>query len=206
MTRQRTNQPLTPDELGVLERLGERLRSLPTRVEFGHSPPPEYELTLTSSEEIAQWLIPEMEDLPQEQMRALLLDNRCRLQQMVLVYQGGFDSIGDIRAADVFRDAVADGVPSVVLVHSHPSGGATPSEADVRTTDALGRAGALLGVSLLDHVILGRDGWVSLAREGLYVPPWRRARQRHHIGRLVGAIARIAGGFRKVVYRAKERS
>jgi DNA repair protein RadC len=120
--------------------------------------------------DIAAYLGPEMADLPQEQLRVVLLDRRGRLIDAPLVYQGGqFETA--VRFADCFRDAVRRSAAATVLVHNHPSGDPSASPEDVQLTHDAGRAGLLLGIELLDHVILARDGFVSLRAEGLYVPP-----------------------------------
>lgn len=67
---------------------------------------------------------------------------------------------------EVFRDALDMGAAAVVVAHNHPSGDPTPSADDRAVTRRLAAAGELLGVPLLDHVVVGAMGWVSLAREG----------------------------------------
>ena len=120
--------------------------------------------------DVAAYLGPEMADLPQEQLRVVLLDGRGRLIDAPLVYQGG-QSETAVRLADCFREAVRCSAAAMVLVHNHPSGDAEGSPDDLQVTRDAGRAGLLLGVPVLDHVILARDGFVSLRAEGLYVPP-----------------------------------
>ena len=75
-----------------------------------------------------------------------------------------------MRLAECFREAVREGATALVLVHNHPSGRPEPSPEDVRLTDDAARAGELLGVEVLDHVILGRSGFSSLRATGLYTP------------------------------------
>jgi DNA repair protein RadC len=120
--------------------------------------------------DIAAYLGPEMADLPQEQLRVILLDRRGRLIDAPLVYQGG-QSETAVRFADCFREAVRRSAAAIVLVHNHPSGDPSASREDVQLTRDAGQAGLLLGIELLDHVILARDGFVSLRAAGLYVPP-----------------------------------
>ena len=70
----------------------------------------------------------------------------------------------------MFRDAVRQNAVALVAVHNHPSGDPTPSAADVALTAELARAGALLDVELLDHLVIGQGRWVSLRRLGLGFP------------------------------------
>ncbi len=169
---------LAPDEAAMLTTLRESLRALARLsrgYEVGRLAEPEHKLVIQSPEDLAGLLLPEMEDLAQEQLRVVLLNTRYRVLRVVLVYQGSIAEIA-VRPADVYRDAVASGAAAIVLAHNHPSGDASPSPADIASTRLLGDVGALLGVDLLDHLIIGRGEWVSLARERLYAQPeaaWR---------------------------------
>ena len=72
-----------------------------------------------------------------------------------------------MRAAEVFRPAITRACLSVVVVHNHPSGDPTPSPEDIRTTEQLRKAGELLDIELLDHIVIGRHQFVSLKERGL---------------------------------------
>ena len=126
--------------------------------------------TFRTPADIAAYLGPDMADLPQEQLRVVLLDRRGRLIDTLLVYQGG-QSETTVRLTDCFREAVRRSAAAIVLVHNHPSGDPAASPDDVQLTHDAGQAGLLLGIQVLDHVIVGHDGFVSLRAEGLYVPP-----------------------------------
>lgn len=122
--------------------------------------------------DVAAYLGAELSGLAQEQLRVVLLDSGNRVIATSLVYQGGLNSTV-IRLGDCFREAVARGAAAVVLVHNHPSGDPTPSTEDVRLTADAARAGDLLGVELVDHVVIGRLEHVSLREQGLYSPSAR---------------------------------
>ncbi len=68
---------------------------------------------------------------------------------------------------EVFRPLVAAGAVQAVLVHNHPSGDPTPSAEDLELTHRIASAGALVGIGILDHVIVGAGAWTSLLDEGL---------------------------------------
>ena len=82
-----------------------------------------------------------------------------------MVYQGSVDAIA-VRPAELLRPAVMTGAPAIIAVHNHPSGDPSPSPSDVATTRTLAEAAQLLGIELLDHVVLARDGAVSLREQG----------------------------------------
>ena len=105
--------------------------------------------------DVAAYLAPELADLAQEQLRALLLTAKYTLLGCVLVSQGSVDG-APCRLADAFRAAVRAGAAALIFAHNHPSGDPAPSPDDVRFTADAARAGALLGIEVLDHVVIGR--------------------------------------------------
>lgn len=123
---------------------------------------------IRSPADVAAYLSPEMADLAQEQLRALLLNTRHEVLATQLVYQGGANAI-NIRLADCFREAVRLGAVALILVHNHPSGCSEPSPEDLTVSRQARTVGDLLGIAVLDHVILGhRDGHTSLRERGLF--------------------------------------
>ncbi|HOX57724.1 MAG TPA: DNA repair protein RadC [Candidatus Paceibacterota bacterium] len=90
-----------------------------------------------------------------ETFHVLLLNTRRRLISVVKISDGTLDTIL-VHPRDVFKAAIAANAAAIVLLHNHPSGEATPSEADIKVTRDLIRAGQLLKIEVLDHVILGR--------------------------------------------------
>jgi DNA repair protein RadC len=91
-----------------------------------------------------------------EVFQVLLLNTRRRLiGEPIKISDGTLDTIL-VHAREVFRPAITASAAAVVLVHNHPSGDPTPSEADIKVTRDLIRAGQLLKIEVLDHVILGR--------------------------------------------------
>jgi len=159
-----------PGLVRTLRENGRLLAALARRCEADRLAPPAASPTFREPADIAAYLGPEMVNLPQEQLRVVLLDRRGRLIDTPLIYQGGQTETA-VRLADCFRDAVRANAAAIVLVHNHVSADPTPSADDVQLTDDAGRAGLLLSIAVLDHVILGRDGTSSLRALGLYVPP-----------------------------------
>lgn len=89
-----------------------------------------------------------------EAFQVLLLNTRRRLIRAITISQGTLDTIL-VHPREVFKAAIAANAAAIVLVHNHPSGDPAPSEADVKVTRDLIRAGQLLKIEVLDHVILG---------------------------------------------------
>jgi DNA repair protein RadC len=95
---------------------------------------------------------------------ALLLNTRRRIKGHILVSIGTLDTIL-VHQREVFRAAIVSAAAAVVLMHNHPSGDPTPSEADIKVTRDLIRGGQLLKIELLDHVIVGAQGKKHSLRE-----------------------------------------
>jgi DNA repair protein RadC len=90
-----------------------------------------------------------------EEFQVLLLNVRKRLIRAEKISQGLLDTIL-VHPREVFRAAIAANAAAIVLVHNHPSGDPAPSEADIKVTRDLIRAGQLLKIEVVDHVIIGR--------------------------------------------------
>jgi DNA repair protein RadC len=110
---------------------------------------------LDTPERVADLLREDNRTLEVETFQVLLLNTRRRLIRCERLTQGLLDTLL-VHAREVFRAAILANAAAVVLVHNHPSGDPTPSEADIKVTRDLIRAGQLLKIEVLDHVILGR--------------------------------------------------
>jgi DNA repair protein RadC len=101
-----------------------------------------------------------------EHFIALSLDARHRVVAEHWLAKGTMTSCA-VSVADVFRALVRVAAPNVIFVHNHPSGEADPSGDDIALTTRLASAGELLGIRVLDHIILAREGRVSLDESGM---------------------------------------
>jgi len=108
-----------------------------------------------------------------ETLQVLLLNTRRRLIRVEPISDGTIDTLL-VHPREVFKKAIAANASAVVLAHNHPSGDPTPSEADIKVTRDLIRAGQLLKIDVLDHVIIGRatteraKDYVSLRELGYF--------------------------------------
>jgi DNA repair protein RadC len=109
---------------------------------------------------------PELRDRVQEEFHVLLLNTQHAVTRDVLVTRGTLDT-SVVHPRDVFRHAILESAASVILVHNHPSGDPTPSPEDRALTGQLVLAGELLGISVLDHVVVGDGRYVSFREAGL---------------------------------------
>ncbi len=107
-----------------------------------------------------------MKELDRECLAVALLDVKNRLAGVHAVHVGSSrQSLVD--PVDVFKAAILANASAIVVVHNHPSGDPTPSQEDIQTTRRLQRAGEVLGIHVLDHVVIAEDGFVSLRERGL---------------------------------------
>lgn len=97
----------------------------------------------------------------------LLLNTRRRVQGRQVISSGTMDKLL-AHPREVFRGALIAAAAAVVLMHNHPSGGTQPSEADIKVTRDLIRAGQLLKIEILDHVIVGNPNHCSLRELGYF--------------------------------------
>jgi len=121
---------------------------------------------LGSWQALLDYLAIDMAHLTVERVRVLYLDTRNRLILDHLVGDGTIDEAA-IHPREVIRRGLDIGATALILVHNHPSGNPEPSRADIQITQRIAEAGRLLGITVHDHVIVGREGHVSLRSKGL---------------------------------------
>ena len=109
---------------------------------------------------------PTLRDAPHERFLVVLLDGRHRVLRHELVSQGTLTA-SLVHPREVFRPALRESAAALVLVHNHPSGDPAPSAEDRDVTARLVRAGDLLGIPVLDHVVVAERGYASLRETGL---------------------------------------
>lgn len=97
----------------------------------------------------------------------LILNTRRRVKGHNLVATGTLDTIL-VHSREVFRAAIIGAAAGIVMMHNHPSGDPSPSEADIKVTRDLIRAGQLLKIDVLDHVIVGHPNHCSLRTLGYF--------------------------------------
>lgn len=122
-------------------------------------------IQLVNPEDVAALVRGKLQDKKKEYFLALLLDTRSRLIRIAEISVGSLDG-SIVHPREVFKEAVSASAASVVFVHNHPSGDTEPSEDDIRLTKRLAEAGAIMGIDVLDHIIIGGKNHLSLKREG----------------------------------------
>jgi DNA repair protein RadC len=107
---------------------------------------------------------PRMRDLTVEEFHVIVLDTQRGIQRDITVTRGLLSS-SPVHTREVFQSAIVEGAAEIALLHNHPSGDPTPSPEDRVLTQQLATAGRLLDIPIYDHVIIGRDRYVSFLEE-----------------------------------------
>jgi len=95
----------------------------------------------------------------------LLLDTRNRVLAAPMVCRGSLNS-ASLRPAEIFKEAIRANAAALIVAHNHPSGDPTPSQEDLHVTRELVKAGQLLEIDVLDHLIIGHNRFTSLKERG----------------------------------------
>lgn len=103
----------------------------------------------------------DMRQLPKEHLRGLYLNGHYKVVRDEIISIGTIDA-NLVHPREVFRPALEHAAAAVILAHNHPSGELAPSSADLAVTEQLIEAGRLLGIELVDHVIVTKEGFTSV--------------------------------------------
>jgi len=123
--------------------------------------------TVKTPEDVVALVRSRLRSKKKEYFLALLLDTRNQLIRVAEISVGSLDS-SIVHPREVFKEAVSASAASVLFAHNHPSGDPEASEDDINLTKRLVEAGEIMGIDVLDHVIIGDHGYLSLKREGLF--------------------------------------
>jgi len=127
--------------------------------------PTEKTKQIRSPQDVADLVTPEMRYLDREHFRVLLLNTKNQVIRIELVSIGTLNSSA-VHPREVFKAAIRHSAAGVILVHNHPSGDPKPSSQDIDVTKRLLDVGQLIGISVLDHIIIG-ERYMSFKEKGL---------------------------------------
>lgn len=119
-----------------------------------------------SSEQVYE-RVKDMQSLKKEYVRGLYLNTRYKLIHDEIISIGSLDS-NVLHPREVFRPAIEYGAYAVIIIHNHPSGDPTPSQEDITATQTLMKIGNILKIPLLDHLIIGKERYTSLNKDGVF--------------------------------------
>ena len=116
-----------------------------------------------SPQSIANYLKSSLENLTQEVFVVLDIDTKGKIIEKREVFKGSL-SMSVVHPREVFKLAIKNSASSIVCVHNHPSGDATPSIEDIKTTINLMEVGEIVGIEMLDHIVVAKKGYVSIRK------------------------------------------
>ncbi len=116
-------------------------------------------------DEVANYYMEDLRHMEKEQLHVMLLDTKRRLIRDLQISQGTVNS-SPAEPRDIFVEALRYRAVGIILVHNHPSGDPTPSRDDCLLTSRIKKAGDLIGIQLLDHIVVGDQTYCSFKKEG----------------------------------------
>ncbi len=120
---------------------------------------------INSSKDVFEMLNLMLGDLPYEEFWALFLNRANMITDKIKISQGGISgTVTDVRI--ILKQALEKMASGIILCHNHPSGNLKPSESDEAITQKLKEAGKLMDINVLDHIIIGENGYYSFADDG----------------------------------------
>ena len=120
---------------------------------------------LASSSDVWTHMRARLSGVPVEEFWAIAMDVRHRVVMDSMMARGSLTGV-EVHPRDVFRALIKAGAAAVIFCHNHPSGDPTPSRQDIELTARLREVGEMCGIPVLDHVVVGAGGYVSLAERG----------------------------------------
>jgi DNA repair protein RadC len=159
----------SPSELASIKGMGEAKGSqIKAALELGrrllgthHEKGPVF----STGRDVYAYYHPLFKSIKKEVFRCALLDAKNRVLKECRISEGTLTN-SLIHPREAFRDAIKESAASVIFVHNHPSGDTSPSREDILITERLVDAGALVGIKVLDHVIIGDDRYTSMFEKG----------------------------------------
>lgn len=121
---------------------------------------------IRSPDDVGELLMDEMRYLDREHFKMILLNTKNHILALEVVSIGTLNS-STVHPREIFKSAIKRSAASIILVHNHPSGDPTPSCEDIETTKRIIEAGEIIGISVMDHLIIGDGKFISLKAKGL---------------------------------------
>ncbi|GEQ33944.1 DNA repair protein RadC [Marinilactibacillus psychrotolerans] len=161
---------VTVEELVSIEGIGNaKAIEMIAAIEFGNRVARASQIkegTVTSSSFVGTLLQEELGGLQQEHVMALYLNTKNEIIKKEIVFKGSLNS-SVAHPREIYRGAVKYAAARIIIAHNHPSGNPEPSEADLSFTKRMTKAGEMIGIELLDHIIIGENTYVSLKEYGI---------------------------------------
>ncbi len=123
-------------------------------------------LRLVTPKSVADYYMQDMRHLNREQILLVMLDSKSKLIKDMVISSGTVNT-SIMPAREIFVQALKQEAVNIILIHNHPSGDPSPSAEDLRVTKRIKEAGNFVGITLMDHIIIGDNRYISLKEQGL---------------------------------------
>lgn len=123
------------------------------------------DVKVTSPKDVANVVMGEMMNLEQEVLKVILLSTKNIIIGTKDVFKGSLNS-SIVHPREIFKQAIKRNSASIIICHNHPSGDPTPSKEDINVTLRIKECGKIIGIELLDHIIIGKNKFVSFKETG----------------------------------------
>lgn len=124
------------------------------------------QVKITKPSDLADLLMGEMNELNQEVLKVILLSTKNVIIGIRDVFKGSLNT-SIVHPREIFKQAINKNSASIIICHNHPSGDPIPSKEDINITIRIKECGNILGIKLIDHIIIGKNKFVSLKERGL---------------------------------------
>lgn len=124
------------------------------------------EIKITEPRIVANILMNEMQNLPQEVLKLIILNTKNVVISIKEVFKGSLNS-SIVHPREIFSEALKKNAASIIICHNHPSGDPTPSKEDINITLRIKECGKIIGIELLDHVIIGNGNYASMKEKSI---------------------------------------
>jgi DNA repair protein RadC len=124
-------------------------------------------LKLVTPQSVADYYMQDMRHLTREQICLLMMDSKNKILKDMIISEGTVNT-SIMPSREIFIHALKQEAVNIILLHNHPSGDPTPSAEDIRVTKRIKEAGNLIGITLMDHIIIGDNRYISLKEQGLF--------------------------------------
>ncbi len=115
---------------------------------------------------VAEYYMEDMRHRHQEVLKLIMLDTKSRLLRDINISKGTVNA-SLVSPREIFLEALRQDAVFIILMHNHPSGDPAPSPEDIAVTKRVAQAGMLLGITLVDHIIIGDRSYISLKERGI---------------------------------------
>jgi DNA repair protein RadC len=161
---------MSPGELSGIKGIGEaKASTIIAAVELGRrlsEKVSEKRYVIHGPEDAAAYVMPRFRYETKEHFAVMLLNTKNHVLSVHVVSIGSL-SASIVHPREVFREAIQNAAASIILLHNHPSGDPSPSREDVSVTERLVKAGKIMDIPVLDHIIIGDDKYISLKEKGM---------------------------------------